>query len=131
MTFTARGGNGFVRSLAYEYVNQDAATSAFTSINREITGGFDVGLCLAGIRYPSVPLKADPQPCLPGEETLYSLGPDRHIVVWINHNVVDLLDVSTSLPLNIEELRMQQDSRAPVESTSPCSGSLAGAAGGY
>jgi hypothetical protein len=46
-TFTARDGNGFVRSLAYEYVNQDAATSAFTSISREITGGFDVGLCLA------------------------------------------------------------------------------------
>lgn len=122
ITLTAVGKQGLVRSLAYEYVSQEAAASAFASLNRQINDGFDVWLCLNGIKYRSAPSKIDWVVCPPQNGMLYSLGGNRRIAVWINHNVVDLLDVNTTLPVHIEQLRLRQDSLAPLRSASECAG---------
>src|SRR5260370_13816900 len=57
ITLTAVGEHGFVHSLAYEYVNQEAAVAAFASLNRQLNDEFDVWLCLRGLKYRSAPSK--------------------------------------------------------------------------
>lgn len=120
--FNAPNRDGVITSMAYEYVDEAAASRASAALGDKVSRGIDVTQCLVNIRYGAQLIEVANPSCVPADGRLFVIGARRQVLVWRNHNVVDLLDVDLPSEVDITVLSAKQDAWAPFKPVrQPCS----------
>jgi hypothetical protein len=103
--------DGYLTSMAYKYIDEVHATTAVSELLNKLRAGAVVNVCEMGARRQD---QAVEQSLASGAQLVtYRAG--GRAAVWRNHNIVEKIETSAGISLDLDALVGKQNQRAPIQ----------------